>query len=172
MDSCGVKVKFTLNAQAIGTSINPNIKLALRALRNIGLTSTGTGAAQANEIFGYYQKSLAISTSVTYDLRSYTNVLGETAKALAEVRVLYVEHDSSSTATSITVGNAASNQFVPLGMSSATTTFTLVPGAGFLMWDPSAAAMTADGTHKDIKILNNSASAAAIYNIYAIGSIS
>ena len=171
MDSLGAKLAVNLYGYAQGTSTNANIKLKFGETGTTSLASTSTTSSQANEVFGYSLRSLALSTSETWDLRSYTNVLGETTKTLAEIRFLYIEHDITSTAVSITVGNAASNQLTPFSMS-ATNTFTLLPGEGFVMWAPSTTAIPCDGTHKSVKVLNNSGVAAAIYNIYAIGSIS
>lgn len=127
--------------------------------------ANGTGADQANAV---YVDAFSITTgsNTTYDLAgSLTDALGA-ALVFTAVKALYVEADAANT-TNLTIGNGT-NPFVG-PFDDGTATVTLLPGAGMLITNPSAAGWTvAAGTGDVIKIANGSG-ATATGRIVVIG---
>jgi hypothetical protein len=172
MDSMTLTANFSFVGLAKGVTGNSSLQSPITKRFAISLTSSDTGAAQVNQSYGPLDaQTLAAGANTTIDLRSFTNNLNQTAQLFAEVRVFYFRHSTASVASSVTVGNAASNQFRPFSIPAATT-ITLLPGEGFVFFAPTTTAMACDATHKDFKILNNDGANAATYEIGAFGSIS
>jgi hypothetical protein len=157
------------SGRAKGIPTNANAQSPLVAAVNVSLSSTGTGATKANEAVGPEDRTLAASANESLDLSSYTNTLGETAKAVTKVRAVQIEHLSTSLASGIVVGNGT-NPFGGL-LTTNTATFTLAPGQGVIMYSPTTAGMTVDGTHKTIKVLNSDAVNAATYRRTVLGEV-
>lgn len=141
----------------------------------------GTGAANAalggaDELISF-QSSISASSSLTIDLTSLTDILQTAGVNLARVkaycfRLLNATDDPvyGTAASSVTIGNAASNsqQF----NLSAAATFQAFTGGFWEYMDLRAAGFTVDGTHKSVKILNNDAVLAAEVQITLVGGTS
>lgn len=132
---------------------------------NQGLKSTASAGTSTYASNGFdSSRTLAAGANETLDLRSFTNVLQETAQAMSKVRLFYALHLSTSTASSISVGNSGANAFIPVGCFGGTAA-QLPPGGFIIVAIPSAGGQTADATHKDVKVVNNDGSNSASYVI-------
>lgn len=130
---------------------------------NVSMSTTGSGGGKATN--GYAgSRPLSASANETLDLRSFTNLLGETAQALGTLRFFFVRHTSTSSASSISVGNSGANALIIKGCLGATTA-DLLPGQALLFLFGTSTAVTVDATHKDVKVANNDGSNAATYEI-------
>jgi hypothetical protein len=131
-------------------------------------SSTLTGA---NEIDNGLKnsRSLGAGLNETLDVFSFSNILGETAQSIAECRLFYIVHKSTSAASSITVGNAGANPFLLFGMG-ATTTFTFLPGEGIIAFAQSTTAIPVSAGARDLKVLNNDGANGADYEVGWFGS--
>ena len=156
-----------------GTTANSGLQSALGGVSTfaVNISSALTGASQGNQAFGPTSRTLTGGASEELDTQSFTNTLGETAQAIAEIRLLYIKHSTASLAASITVGNATADQFRFFN-AAVTTTFTLLPGEFVIFGAPTATAMPASGTLQYIKVLNNSGALVATYEIGWFGSTS
>jgi hypothetical protein len=138
-------------------------------------TTFQTGSA-ADLVNRQYESSrtLAISTSENIDLYDFdgaTNAAGETY-ALSLVKIIIIRNTSASAATTITIGNAASNAWVGF-FGGTTQTHTITKGTatdGLMIQVNGTGWAVADASNHKLKILNNSGSAAATYEIVVIGS--
>ena len=145
-------------------------------LPTISYASTTANAAVggADEFISFVQ-TVNASSSVTIDLTALTDILKQSSVSLARVkfmmfRLLSAADDATNgtAASSITVGNNASNDF--LGWLAGTTpTFSVSNGGCVLFSEPSAGGKTVDGTHKILKITNNDAGVAAKVQITIVG---
>lgn len=133
MDSLSVTATLSLGGYAQGVTSDPDLATDFPARLAAALASTGTGAAKANQGLWYRNRTLAAG-SETFDLTNFTNALKEAGASLSKVRIYYFEHSSSSVATSVTVGGAASPFAGPKDTPSATETYK--PGEGFLLVSP------------------------------------
>lgn len=133
-------------------------------------TAIGASANQFSELYSAI-RTLAGGANETLDLYgSLTNQLGETIN-FARVKVIVVELLTTTAASSITVGNAASNVFTgPLG--GTTPTVTIANGGGMAFWRSDATGWTVTNSSTDnLKVLNNDGAVVATYRITLIGSI-
>ena len=115
-------------------------------------------------------RTLAAGASEELNLFSFTSVLNESGATMTECRLFFVRHNSSSAASSITVGNASATKFLPFNIPSATT-LDLRPGEFLLFGAPTAVAMTVSNTAKLFKVLNNDGANSASYDIGWFGSV-
>lgn len=105
----------------------------------------GTSAGQTNE--GWTGAiALTASTPQTLDLE---NLVGETGRAVTFTKVKMLAIRNTHATATVTIGNAASNAFLP-GWSGATNTVALGPGNTLFL--TSAAGFTVDATHSDLKL--------------------
>ncbi len=131
--------------------------------------STGGNVANgANEFIGMFQ-AIAASGSATIDLTNLTDILQYTAVNLARFKgILFCllsptqDTTNGTLASSVTIGNAASNANL-MFMNSTTPTFKLNNGDFIEYATGIAAGIVVDSTHKSLKILNNDAVLAAIF---------
>lgn len=138
------------------------------AIANAIEFTTGAGANGANEFFSD-TRTLADSASESLDLAgSLTNGLGVTV-ALARVKFIYIKN--KSTTQVLSVGGAASNQFINW-VGDATDIVKLRPGGFLLLVAPDATgyAVTA-GTGDLLKIANGAAGASTDYDIVIGGAL-
>lgn len=158
-------------SRGVGSSTNTAAIFPIKtSALNVSLSSTGAGATLANQAFQRLARTLAAGTSETWDWTSFANIANDSAQSFATaIRFFYLVHSSTSAASSITVGNAAANQWTPFGIG-ATTTFTFKPGEGVVFIAPTSTGLPVDGTHKSLKVLNNDGVNAATYEIGAFGS--
>jgi hypothetical protein len=133
----------------------------------------GNGNDQANRVYRS-SRSLAISTSENIDLYDFagaTDALGQTY-ALSKVKALAIRNTSTDTGATITIGAASSNPWTgPLG--GTTPTITLTPGTtaqGVLLLVNGAGWTVTDASAHLLKIINNSGSVTASYEIAVVGS--
>lgn len=130
--------------------------------------TTGAGANQANEYFSD-RRTLADSATEDLDLAgSLTNGLGVTV-ALARVKFIYIKN--RSTTQVLSVGGAASNQFINW-VGDATDVIKIRPGGFLLLVAPDATgyAVTAS-TGDKLKIANGAAGQSADYDIVIGGAL-
>lgn len=170
MDS--INIKFFagfIKSKAKGTSGNADIQSAI-STSTLTLTgsSTLTGASEIDN--GLKDaRTLTAGSDETLDVFSFTNILGETAQAIAECRLFYIVHKTDSTASSIVVGNAATFPFLLFGMA-ATNTFTLLPGEGIIAFAKSTTAIPVGTTARNLKVLNSDGANSALYEVGWFGS--
>lgn len=126
-----------------GTSLLPDMKTIL---------SDGTGSNQAQK---HYHKAHTItaSSSVTIDLTAAADERGVTHD-FDKVKWMLIRLRDPATGKTVTVGNAATNQF-SAWISAATTTESV---SGIMYRDNPIDGWTVDATHKDLKIANPYAS--------------
>lgn len=170
MTSLVAKFYAAFSGRAVGTTINSNAQSPMASNIGISLSSANaSGASFANEATSPTTRSITAGGTDTIDLSSYTNALNETTKSVSKVRLIQIEHSSTSLASAIVVGNAA-NPFPGL-LTSGASTFTLKPGEGVIMYSPTTAAMTRDGTHKNILATNSDGTNAATWKCYVVGEV-
>lgn len=128
---------------------------------SLGTAAANAAVGGADQLISYIV-NIAISSSTTIDLTSLTNILQQSGVSLARVkfyqfRLLSVDDDPvyGTLCSSVTIGNAASNsqQF----NLSAAATMDVKTGGDATYFDPSASGYVVDGTHKNVKIVNNDA---------------
>lgn len=139
------------------------------ALKAEAAFTTGAGANQVNEVFSD-TRTLADSASENLDLAgSLTNAFGVTV-ALARVKFIFIRNKSSTQVLS--VGGAASNQFINW-VGDPTDVVKIRPGGFLLLVAPDATgyAVTA-GTGDLLKIANGNAGQSTDYDIVIGGALS
>lgn len=174
LDSATVRAQIAWNA-------TKNVTGLTGIVSNESLSKTlsftlGSGAAAIDQVVSQV-RTLSASASETLDLNGgLTNVTNDASVVMVRVKAVFIQllsttDDSTNgtAASSITIGNAASNQFTgPLG--GATETLT-VPNGGFVMFgrgDASGWASTA-GSADNLKVVNNDGSNSAAYRITIFG---
>ncbi len=130
----------------------------------------GTASGLA-DIYCYAAFSIALSSSSTFDLftgSDFKNVMGDTA-AFAKLKSIYVQVvDGTGGTAGVTIGGAASNANA-LWFGNQNDTWTIFDGGPpFIGGNP--AGVTVDATHCNLKISNNSSSAAVTVIIALAGS--
>lgn len=125
----------------------------------------GTGAVDTGDLMWSDTRTLA-TTSENLDLAgSLTNAFGATV-TFARVKAVLIHNKSTTVGQTVTIGGAASNQF--LLFTDASDKYTLGPNGVFLIWEPSAAGkVVTAGTGDSLKI---ETSASITYDIVIIGS--
>jgi len=144
-------------------------------------SATGAGANSINQAMRRFY-SIAGGGSTTIDLAAAVrNIVNDATATFARVktisiRLLSIGDDATNgtAATSITIGAAASNQFISQAsgrgfMGTTTSTFDIPNGGGLTFSCDNAAGVLVDGTHKDLKIANNDGSVAASVEIALLG---
>lgn len=179
------------------TSLNYNQKVSpswTAALAVMGLTNNTANAnnkqrayslssAVANAVAGGADtiyavvSTIAASGTLTIDLTSFADIMGRTGTSMARlkayhIRLLDVTDDAAivAQATSVTVGGGANAH--RLNQTLNTTTFDLGPGESQEWITPGAAGIVTDGTHKNVKVLNNDATNAAKVLVILVGGTS
>ncbi len=126
----------------------------------------GTGLNQANQVFPD-ERTLTTGQSEDLDLNGVLiNPLGEQVN-LVKVKAVVIVADATNT-TNLTIGNAASNQFVGW-FGAAAHTITLKPGGVFFISDPSAAGYPVTAGTGDLLRVTNAPGATAKYKVIIIG---
>jgi hypothetical protein len=129
--------------------------------------TNGTGANNAN--FAWSDKlTITSSSSSTIDLSSLTdrfgNVIAPTKVKLFGVKLV----SSTDTAATISIGNAAGNQWVSI--LAGTNDLVNIRYGGFAVFGcADSTGYAISGTNKDLKILNNSATQSVIVDVVVIG---
>lgn len=133
--------------------------------------TAGTGANQADTIY-LTTGTIAASGSTTIDLTALTDIYGNNI-SFARVKALYFELQTTTTASSVSIGNAAANQALQgaANFLDAGTDIIRVLNGGCLFFSagPSSTAFTVDSTHKSLKFLNNDGSNTATYRLCIVG---
>lgn len=156
--------------QAVSNSGN------LAPSENILSTVANASAGGGDELVSYII-TIANSGNSTVDLTSLTDILQTAGVNLARVkgwmiRLLSTDDDATNgtNCTSITVGNAASNQWnMNLGTNA---TATIKNGGFFGYCDPTAAGETVNATKKNLYIVNNDSGNSAAVQISLVGGTS
>lgn len=127
--------------------------------------SNGTAVDNA-DLLWFDERSLSSGANETLDLHgSLTNVFGTTV-SFARVKLLALRLTTTTTGCSLTVGNAASNQFSS-HLGGTTQTFVVRGGGWAIFYTPDATAYAAGSSADQLKL---TASAHAItYQIVVIG---
>lgn len=129
--------------------------------------TNGTGANNAN--FAWSDKlTITASNSSTIDLSSLTDRFGN-AIAPTIIKLFGVKLVSSTdTAATISIGNAASNQWV--SVIEGTNDLVKIRYGGFAVFGcKDATGYAVSGTNKNLKILNNSATQSVIVDVVVVG---
>lgn len=160
--SLQVNGSFSVNGGATGTAGHPANVAPFFTSLSAALSSTGSGATLCND--GLYYADRSLSGNETFVLTNFSNALEESGRSLSKVRIYFVSHSSSSAATSITVGNAATP--FPGVLDTSATTFTLTPGSCALFMVPTAAGIAVTAG-MGIKVVANGGT--ATYSIGVFG---
>lgn len=127
----------------------------------------GTGTGKVNLAPLISKQTLGTSASVTFDLTSYADLAGNSVTTMTKVK--YVRIKNAAAVATIDVGGAAATQFVGAGfLKDATDIVTLAAGQSISFCVP--VGITASGTVKSLKILNNSGAATAPIEVIVVGS--
>lgn len=126
----------------------------------------GTGAVDTANYIWSDRRTLTATTE-TLDLAGgLTNAFG-TALTFARIKGLLIHNRNTTVGNTLTIGGAASNQF--LLFDDASDEYTIGPNGIFFIWEPSAAAKVVTASTGDI--LKFDAGAATItYDIIIVGS--
>jgi len=128
--------------------------------------SNGTGANQSDKIY-FIATTLAASGSTTYNLGSLTDVFGS-ALDFERVKVIYLKNKTTTgTNGVISVGGAASNQFVNW-VGNTDDLVNVRPGGVLLLAAQDATAYSVS-TGVNLKLLNTSGSTTVSYDLVVIG---
>lgn len=139
----------------------------------------GTGSANntlggADEYFNFLL-TLTASSSSTVDLTAMTNVLAQATVSIARIKafqfqLLSVAQDSvnGTACSSISIGNAATNQQL-LNLNATSSLYTVYTGGSWSYSDQTAGGFVVDGSHLNLKFLNNDAGVAAKIRIQIVG---
>lgn len=169
MDSISLTVALGLRGRALGTTANSSLQSPIASAVNASFSSTLTGGSKITNGMKPPTQTLAASANTTYDLRSFTNLMGEASHSVSKVRYFLIYHLPTSLATTgIRVGNAASNAWTPFGMTG-TSTDTLLPGDFIIKGSTSTTGMTASGTNRNIKVENLDSGQVASFRIEQFG---
>ncbi len=168
----------TWNAQnnLTGSNYNPLTNVGAFNQQQSYVQSTANAALGGADEFVSYLISLAASANTTVNLCSLTNILQQTGVNLARVkgwciRLLNAAQDSvnGTTCTSVTVGNAAANQFL-FNNLTANATFSVYTGSISEYFDQTAGGFTvANASNNNIKLVNADATNAAAVQLTLVG---
>src|SRR5579859_1675848 len=152
------------NVLTLGNTVNSN------SFASGGSTLTnGTGANQADTIYAT-TTTIAAAGTLNLNLNS-TPLTGFFAQncVFARVKILYIELQNATAASTITIGAAATHPFV--SWLSGTTPAVVVRNGGFiLLYAPDATAYTVTSASSDqLLITNNDASNVATLRIAIVG---
>lgn len=166
MDSLTANLNVSLSGAAVGTTSLPDNFAPLIQNLTVALSSTGTGAAKANKILYYAQRQLGAGSNETHDLTSFTSPLNEGSQALSLARFWLFIHPSTSAASSVRVGGAAT----PFGgmLTTASGTRDVAKGGMFAEALPTVTGL-AIGASEGIKVLNLDGSNIATYALVVVG---
>ena len=167
MDSLRISGSITLSGSAVGDATNDDLNTPLDVRLVAALSSTGTAGAKATKALFFATRTLAASTSETFDLTAFSDALKDAGASMSIVRIYVVVHSDESLATSgIRVGNAATP--FPGIKNTAATTDTLAVGAGFAQLIPTAAGIAVTAG-MGVKVENLDVTNTATYAIGVFG---
>lgn len=166
MNTVDVQLLSALNpCKGVGTAANPGLVTRVKGRTfNLSLGSLKAAAFKVTNGYDSFARTLASGTSEILDLRNFINIANEFTQALAKVRLFYVFHSPTSLASSVSVGNSGANGFRPFGLFDVTP-FPLPPNGLIILGIPNLAGLTADATHKDLKVNNDDLSNPATYHV-------
>lgn len=134
----------------------------------------GSGAGAINKIIDLY-RTIAASGTDNVDFTALTDLMGQATSALTSICAICIQHLSVAqdatngrSASSLTIGNAASNAWTG-GFLSGTNTVPLANGQSLFVMDPSSGAMTIGSSSKILKVLNADSVNAAGYRLTILG---
>lgn len=167
-------VTVTWNPQNNGpTSLYGTVQAPTTLPKSITYVKGGNLANGVNVVYSALL-TIAASGSTTVDLTSITEVLGS-SKTFARIKavviqLLSVADDSAngSACSSVTVGNAATNAN-KLFFTAGTDSIDLANGDVVAWGTGAAAGIAVDGTHKNVKILNNDGAVGAKVLLTVLG---
>lgn len=164
-------LNFAIGFEGVLTGIPTNTDLADNITRQVVLSAVAGSGQQVYETFRV-ALPVAAGATTTLDLTTgLTNPLGESISGslkFVHVYAVWIVHNSASTASTITVFNAAANAFQ--GPKSAAASDVLGPGMWTAFGVPTnLTAWAVDGTHKNIAIVNNDGAHAATVNVFVAG---
>jgi len=176
---------FTPNLQWNASVTNAGAGTVTSVINSSGLASTllsTTAAAAVGGANQMYALDLAIpaSSSSVIDMANFTDILGRASQSIVRLKEAYFFLVSASqtmpsgvvgnACESVTIGNAVSDANA-LNLSSASTTFNVTNGGCQVIIDGSAAGITVDSSHKNIKVLNNSSTLVAHLFCILVGGV-
>ncbi len=124
------------------------------------------------------QFAIAASGTLSIDLTSYVDIVGQTAQSMARVKAVFAwlfstEDDPTVTspASSVSFGAGSTPADLFFG-TSATDTFKLKPGEMLSWWTPTATGVAVSGSHKIVLGTNNDGANVAYGRLLIAGSLS
>lgn len=181
--TASLKVDVQWTAQKTITGNSNALKHASRVSKeadNSIVSGSGNTASGIGDQLCSFVTTISASSSTTLDLSSLTNILQQTSQTIARIKGVLIELLSSAqdatsgtACSSITIGGAASNQWISQSGSGGpgdASSLWDIPNGEFLAFSCKATTGTVvDGTHKSLKILNNDATYAAGVRITILG---
>jgi hypothetical protein len=151
------------------TGVSELVAQAIKINKAYSVTlGDGTGANQADRMYAD-QRTLADGATETLDCSGLLSpFFGATALALVRLKA-FLFHSVPTNTTTLTVSRGATNGALLFTAVSAGLA-AIKPGAMFLWCDPSATAVAITAGTGDLITVTNSGGAAAIYDVYIIGS--
>lgn len=142
--------------------------------------SPGPTAAFGIDTLYLYQFTLAASGTVTLDLTSYTDAVGQATQSMARTKGLHLWLHSTldntdvltDPASGVTLGGAGSNPATLMFGDAASDKIKVLPGGQFSWWDATANGVAVSGSAKNILITNLDSSYQAIGRLLVAGSLS
>ena len=166
MDSLQATATISVSGGATGVPEDSEITRPISLKFSAAATSAGSGATLVNDALFLNNRTLAASGDETFDLTSFTSVLREAGASMSKVRIFAVVHSSSSAASSIKVGGAATPW---AGIDdTAAAVKTLLPGHGYSIVAPSITAL-AVSAGQGVRVRNMDATNAATYSLGVFG---
>lgn len=130
--------------------------------------ANGTGAGQANFAWRA-QYSIAAGGNQVVDLSALTDEHGNAiAPSKYKAILVRLNEETTDAAATLSVGNAAANAWTGI-CSSATALLTVRHGGWIAFACTDATGFAVAGGSKNVKILNNSGTAAAVVDVVVVG---
>lgn len=136
----------------IATGINAPVNVYIPS--DFAPTALATGSTAGTVSAGWVDRRTYSATPTTLDLTTLAAAATNTgASSIAKgVVILLRNNETADSGKDMTIGNAATNQFLFNGLSSATATFVVKAGCSVLITDLSSAGMPVSGSAKSVKL--------------------
>ena len=158
-------VQGTYQNAVVGQPNTPGVTISSGTPINF---TNGAGAFQCDQLY-FVQLTMPVSPyaqNLTFAGAILQDMYGQNI-TFSRLKVLLIQHMTTTTAVSVTIGNATH----PLGIINGTGTMTLNNGAQLLIVDPGTTAYpTTIGSTDTLKIVNNDSQIATV-NVLAMGAV-
>jgi len=164
MNSCSALLQFMVSLSAQGPAATAPMQPAAGiSLQNPLTFTSGTGSLQTDMVL-VQQGTLTAGTLVTLTLTALTDVFGQ-AWSAARAKGLVVLNNATSSGNILFGGS--NNNFA--WVSPATASKTLTPGSFLAIGAADATGMVVTASTGDKMVLQNTGSAAAMWQVFLIG---